>query len=120
MPTYPTDTSGTLHYEIHGNGDTPMLMLHGMSQSAVTFKGMISELSPGRTLYICDLPGHGESYRPARYTAAEMIADVAGLLRDVIGQPAIVYGHSLGSLIATGLAATEPDLVSRLILSDPP
>ena len=120
MPTHSTASGGLLHYETHGNGDTPMLMLHGLSQSSVTFKGMVPELSANRTLFVCDLPGHGESYRPEEYRADAMTADVADLLRDVIGKPAIVYGHSLGSIIATGLAATEPDLVSKLILSDPP
>lgn len=120
MPEHRLPTNNTLHYDIHGSGKQPMLMLHGLSQSRLTFKGMLPELTADKTLYLCDLPGHGDSYHPEEYRAEAMIADVASLLRDVIGEPTIVYGHSLGSLIATGLAATEPELVSKLILSDPP
>ena len=99
MPVYRTPGDGKLHYEVHGSGPVPMLMLHGLSQSSVTFKGLIQALLPGRSLYLCDLPGHGQSYRPAQYLADNMVNDVAGLLRDVIGKPTIVYGHSLGSLM---------------------
>lgn len=120
MPQYKTRNGGSLHYEAHGNGDKPMLLLHGLSQSGVTFKGLLPALTASRTVYLVDLPGHGRSYRPQRYQADAMIEDVTGLLRDEIGQPATVYGHSLGSLIATGLATSSPDLVSELILSDPP
>lgn len=120
MPQYATPDGGVLHYETHGSGESAMLMLHGLSQSSITFKGMVEALVPGKTLYLCDLPGHGESYRPMQYHNETMIADITELLRDVIGQPTIVYGHSLGSLVATGLASEAPELVSRLILSDPP
>ena len=120
MPEYTLPTLGKLHYECHGSGDQPVLMLHGLSQSHLTFKGMTPGLGADKTVFSCDLPGHGQSYRPEQYRAEAMIKDVAGLLRDVIAKPTIVYGHSLGSLIATGLAATEPALVSQLILSDPP
>ncbi len=120
MSIFTTEDGNKLNYAMHGNGNAPMLMLHGLSQSTLTFTGMLETLLPGRTLYLCDLPGHGDSYRPASYRAETMINDVAELLRDVINKPAIVYGHSLGSLIASGVAACEPELVSKLILSDPP
>lgn len=115
-----TPAGNQLYYSLHGNGGVPMLMLHGLSQSGITFKGLLDELSPGRQLILCDLPGHGESYRLGRYEAEPMVRDIAGLLKSLTDQPAIVYGHSLGSLIATGLAAAYPNDVSRLILSDPP
>lgn len=120
MTIHSSPEGNTLHYQLHGDGEQPMLMLHGLSQSHITFKGLLDELAPGRQLILCDLPGHGESYRAAQYSAESMVADVADLLRSITDKPAIVYGHSLGSLVATGLAAEHPDCVRRLILSDPP
>lgn len=120
MPTYNTPEGKELHYSLHGDGDTPMLMLHGLSQSSITFKGLLPELIPDRQVILCDLPGHGGSYRLDHYEAEPMVQDIAGLLQSITDKPAIVYGHSLGSLIATGLAAEHSDCVSQLILSDPP
>lgn len=120
MPRHETASGGSLYYEIHGVSGPLMLMLHGLTQSGQTFRGMAAALATDRHLLVCDLPGHGESYRPQRYEADAMIADVAGLLAAHSDEPAIIYGHSLGSLVATGIAAEQPELVSRLILSDPP
>jgi len=32
----------------------------------------------------------------------------------------VLYGHSLGAMVATAMAAAEPDLVAALVLEDPP
>jgi pimeloyl-ACP methyl ester carboxylesterase len=46
--------------------------------------------------------------------------DLAGFLRYVIGEPAVLYGHSLGGEVAVMVAAEHPDLVRALIVGDVP
>jgi pimeloyl-ACP methyl ester carboxylesterase len=37
-----------------------------------------------------------------------------------LGRPAVVFGHSLGALVAAGTAAARPELVQAVIMEDPP
>jgi pimeloyl-ACP methyl ester carboxylesterase len=66
-----------------------------------------------------DLRGHGESsHTPGHYALEEVASDIALLIRDVIGSPAAVYGHSFGGHVGLALAAGWPDLVRALVLGD--
>ena len=83
---------------------------------------MIEDLAADFRVVVPDLPGFGESVKPAEgrfpYTVdafAEVVADLfAGL---ALGQ-ACVIGHGLGAAIAIRLANRFPELVSRLVLVD--
>lgn len=48
------------------------------------------------------------------------MADVAGLIDGSELGPVIAAGHSLGGMVASALAARRPELVSALLLEDPP
>lgn len=120
MPYFSLPDERQIHYAVTDSGKSPLLMLHGLSQSHATFSGVAQQLATRFEIVTCDLPGHGRSCRPRGYESSALIEDVTALLREVVGQPAVIYGHSLGALVATGIAAREPTLVSKLILSDPP
>jgi pimeloyl-ACP methyl ester carboxylesterase len=45
---------------------------------------------------------------------------IAEFMDEVVGRAAMVSGHSSGGLIALWLASARPDLVSALLLEDPP
>lgn len=120
MPFHTTPDGGELYYSVYSDGPVPMLILHGLSQSHTTFRSLAEQLGSDFKIYSCDLPGHGQSYRPDQYQNETLIADIVSVLRNVIGRRTVVYGHSLGSLVAAGLAGEAADLVSKLILSDPP
>jgi pimeloyl-ACP methyl ester carboxylesterase len=46
--------------------------------------------------------------------------DAARMLTGILKTPTIVVGHSLGGLAAIAAAAAQPDLVSAIVLEDPP
>ena len=54
------------------------------------------------------------------YRVIDFAADMKLFLEDVVGQPAIVLGHSLGGLVGIALAAASPTLVCGLIIEDAP
>lgn len=54
---------------------------------------------------------------PLGWDTSAMAEDLAGLLDEVVGGPAVVTGHSMGGMVAQHLAARRPDLVDRLVLS---
>jgi pimeloyl-ACP methyl ester carboxylesterase len=68
-----------------------------------------------------DLPGFGASPpMPGRkHDVAGYAAVIAGLIRQLGVGPVVLLGHSFGSIIAARIAATEPALVSSLVLVNP-
>lgn len=104
-----------------GQGD-PVILLHGLFFDCTTWNRVGRELSDSFRIIAPDLPGFGESEKPTRnrfpYSIAgfaESIADLYGALD--LGRASLV-GHGLGGAVALTLAATHPELVSRLVLVD--
>ena len=63
-----------------------------------------------------DLPGHGRSTGPALASIAAMSDWVAQCIRSAGIGPAVLCGHSMGSLIALQCAASHPDLAAGIAL----
>jgi len=63
-----------------------------------------------------DLPGHGRSDGPPLSTISDMADWVARLMREAGIGPALVCGHSMGSLIALQCAASHPSQVAGIAL----
>jgi len=70
----------------------------------------------GRSVLALDLPGHGRSEGPPCRTIGEMADWTIAALQAVKAGPAVLVGHSMGSMIALEVAARAPDRVSRLAL----
>jgi pimeloyl-ACP methyl ester carboxylesterase len=98
-----------------------VVIVHGLTGSHASFLPLLPALAQHAHVYALDLRGHNLSGRtPGAYTIPDYGRDVAAFLRTVVGKPAIVAGHSLGSLVTTWLAACNPDLVQGILLEDPP
>jgi pimeloyl-ACP methyl ester carboxylesterase len=96
-------------------------LLHGLGVSGQVWQGFGRLLEPSLRLIAPDLRGHGESDKPsAGYLPRDYVGDVAALLAHEPSRPLSVLGHSLGAVAAALLAAERPELVSKLILLDPP
>ena len=68
-----------------------------------------------------DLRGHGRSaHAPGTYTVDRYGEDVVGALRETVGRPAVLVGHSLGGVVAWWVAQRHPELVAAAFLEDPP
>ena len=93
-----------------GDGDTRVLLIHGICGSGATWWEIAAGI-PNATVVAPDLRGHGESPRAADYSAA-------GFAEDLGTGWDLVIGHSLGGLIAVH-AAQDPSFARRLILLDP-
>ena len=118
-----TFDSGTVSINYaEGPGAGPsLLLLHGVTSRWQSFLNVMPVFTQRWHVYAADLRGHGRSGHAAgRYGLMEYAADVIALLRHLGGGPTILVGHSLGSMIAIGVASEAPDLVRAVVLGDPP
>ena len=96
----------------------PLILLHGLAGSARWWSRNIPELSRSFRVIAIDLPGFGASPRAHRLELDGIVDQLAGTM-DALGlDRASVIGHSMGGLIAGGLAADRPERVERLVLVD--
>jgi pimeloyl-ACP methyl ester carboxylesterase len=81
------------------------------------------KLDKSHDLHLYDFEGHGLSPTSplSRLSIESLAQDVHNLLEHAqISQPAIIFGHSMGCLIAGQLALSHPKTVRQLILLGPP
>lgn len=122
LPEHRFDTGPiTLNYaEGPGDGE-PLVLLHGFSWRWQEFTAIIQRLPPRWKVYALDFRGHGGSgWEPGHYRTTDYSNDVIRLLTDVVGKPAVIFGHSLGGRIALQVAGLRPDLVRAAVIGDVP
>ncbi len=108
------------HATLLGPADAPpLLMWHGVMRSSRTFAPLLPHLSLAWRLHLIDHRGHGRTPGAGSYLVADYTADAVDYLK-ALGRPAVLYGHSLGALVAAGVAADLPGLVRAAVMEDPP
>lgn len=111
----------TLRYDEYGQAGPAMVILHGGSGRAATVRPLADRLARTMRVWAPDLPGHGDSSpTPGEYQLRAVARRVAALMERVIGEPAVVYGHSYGGQVAMMLASLRPELLSGLTVGDAP
>lgn len=98
--------------------------MHGLAANKENWLRLAGELNTDEWHVLApDLMGFGASPKPQwnKYTVEEHARMVLALIkrRRIKGQ-IIIVGHSMGCLVASHMAATNPKLASRLILYEPP
>lgn len=104
---------------VAGTG-TPVLLLHGLGASKVSFLPTLDGLADDRyEVHALDLPGFGKSSKPLpagrRYTMPWMADVVHGYLIANRIRSAHVVGNSMGGRIATELALRHPGSVRSVV-----
>ena len=108
-----------MYYEMHGSGDTPLLLLHGgLFNIDLQFGALLPSLAATRQVIATDFQGHGRTNDLDRpLTSADLASDVIGLLRHLEMPQVDVFGFSVGGAVALHLAIRHPELVRKLIVS---
>jgi non-heme chloroperoxidase len=112
-------TSGIrLRYAFQGPQFGPaIVLLHGYSDSALSFGRVLPLLPPDLRVVAPDLRGHGDSARPpAGYRITDLADDVLQLMDALQIPRAVVVGHSMGSFVAQAIAERSPQQVASLVL----
>jgi len=114
--------------ESAGDG-APVLCLHTAGADTRQFHGVMCDPDLGRDWRMIgfDMPSHGRSMPPPgwdggiyRLDQATYLDWCASFIAQVIGEPAVVMGCSMGAGIALALAAERPDLVRGVVALEAP
>jgi len=102
----------------------PLVLLHGVTKSWRYWAPLIEAIGAGRRVFALDSRGHGRSGHVSNgnggYRFADYARDQQAFLREVVREPVILIGHSLGGMNAIYIAAEMPELVRAVVLEDPP
>ncbi|MGK0463521.1 MAG: N-formylmaleamate deformylase [Candidatus Azotimanducaceae bacterium] len=108
------------HFYRTGHGDKPGLVLaHGFSDNGLCWSRVASALQEDFDIVMVDARNHGQSSR-ASLTPSDLVDDLAAVISGLGLDRPNVLGHSMGGSTVAGLAAGYPNLVSKIILEDPP
>lgn len=115
------EISNGIAYYSSGNQDsnhendktTPIVFVHGVGLRAESWYQQVSAFNDRYRCYVIDMPGHGESdlLPNPTLTLEDFAAALNNFIQNVVGEPAIIVGHSLGAMTALQTAVSYPKIV---------
>jgi pimeloyl-ACP methyl ester carboxylesterase len=100
-----------------GPGHTPIVLLHGMNDSHLTWRRVAPALALDRRVLMPDLAGYGLSERPdACYELAWHAKMIARWLEELRLEKVDLVGHSFGGGVAQVMLLECPARIRRLVL----
>jgi pimeloyl-ACP methyl ester carboxylesterase len=114
-----------ISYEVHGNGSTPIVFLHGFGASVETWRDIQSRLSLGNKLFFLDLKGFGLSSKPddGKYSLEDQAEIVLAFMKTQNLHDVTLIGHSYGGAVClytyfNDRSRLNGGLIRRLVLID--
>lgn len=109
-----------LCYEAAGDGEPPIVFVHGWGCSHTAFAPQVRHFSAGHRVVAVDQRGHGASDAPHEDVTIETLADDLAWLCGEIGlERPLLVGHSMGCAVSLAAQARHPGLARGLALCDP-
>ena len=105
-----------LYYEVQGNG-TPIILVHGNSESHKIYDVLTEELKSNHQVYAVDSRNHGKSDKTNTISYDLMAEDFIQFIEKLNIENPILYGFSDGGIIGLLIAIKRPRLLSKLIIS---
>ncbi len=106
----------SMHLLRAGSGDLTCVFAHGVMLEARSWAHQLEHL-PKRDVAVVayDHRGHGQSSRPEHdYSIREMADDMAAVISAIEG-PVVVFGHSMGGIVAQAFAIYHQELVKERV-----
>lgn len=121
LPRQRLDVAGieTSYYTAGEPHRPPLLLLHGMSASADSFRELMHQMADDYWLVAPDLPGFGHSANADPYTFPHLVNWLEAFMEAVHLPPVHAAGHSFGGALGVSLALAHPGRVQSLILLAP-
>jgi pimeloyl-ACP methyl ester carboxylesterase len=122
MRSVTVDLGGPTHYfDFGGPDDGPTVVcVHGLGGAAWNWAAVAPLLTGRARVLALDLAGHGRTPAAGRKTTvAANRALLDRFVREVVGEPVVLMGNSMGGAISLWEAVASPDLVRGLVLVNP-
>ena len=100
-----------------GNGPVPLVIVHGVLDTAESWLMVAEALSEHRSCFVMDRRGRGRSGDGQAYSFEREVEDVEAVLH-AAGPNAFLLAHSSGAIYTLEAARRTP--VTGLILDEPP
>jgi pimeloyl-ACP methyl ester carboxylesterase len=112
-----------LHFRDYPGDETraPVLCVPGLTRNARDFEGVAQRLAGKRRVIAVDLRGRGESdyaHDPYSYVPPVYLQDLGALIAEHCVRPVVLFGTSLGGLMAMLLALTARQTLAGVLLND--
>ncbi|WP_107668783.1 alpha/beta fold hydrolase [Cyanothece sp. BG0011] len=110
----------TTSYVCQGEGNTPILLIHGFDSSLLEFRRLLPILSQHHQTWAIDILGFGFTKRNSDllFSAENIKTHLYYTWKNLIEQPVILVGASMGGATAIDFTLTYPDAVKKLVLID--
>lgn len=107
-----------MYYEIYGEGDLPLVLIHGGGSTIqTTFGNIIPHLSTHRKIVAMELQAHGRTNdRDAPLSFQQDADDIIALLYYLKIAQADFLGFSNGGQTLIALALSSPDMIRKMII----
>jgi pimeloyl-ACP methyl ester carboxylesterase len=103
-----------MHVEDAGAGPS-VLALHGLGGGAYFFGGLARRLQTSYRVLSVDLPGTGRSAAEGPLSIDAWVDRLGRLLEERDAAPAVLIGHSMGTIVALQAYAAWPDRIRGMV-----
>ena len=111
---------GPVHYLDFGGSGEQVLLVHGLAGSALNWMAVGPGLAKSHRVLALDLAGFGQTPLFGRLaTVGANAALVHQFITQVMAEPVVLIGNSMGGHIGILEAAAHPESVRSLVLVDP-
>jgi pimeloyl-ACP methyl ester carboxylesterase len=132
-----------IHYINYGKGDEALVLIHGWTQNADAWRENIAEFANHFRVIVVELPGHGQSDKPAEpqskeekgkgekgkgegegaahytlYSMDHFARAVDAVMRDAKVKRAVLVGHSMGTPVARQFYRKYPEKTLGIVIVD--
>jgi pimeloyl-ACP methyl ester carboxylesterase len=110
-----------IHYLKAGTGKTPLVLIHGFSETSRMWIPLFEEFGKDYTIIAPDIRGLGDSSRPpAGYDKKTAAVDIRELVKSLGYERIDLVGHDIGLMVAYAYAAQYPNEVEKVALLEAP
>ena len=115
-----SERSVTTTYVCEGQGNPPILLLHGFDSSVFEFRRLLPLLAAERETWALDLLGFGFTERRADLPVAPdaIASHLYSFWKAAIDRPVVLIGASMGGAAAIDFTYTYPHCVQQIVLID--
>lgn len=105
----------------HGDGDgPPLVMLHGVGSRGTHYARIVERMLPRLgPVVLPDFLGHGLSGEPSARNVQVLVDGMTETLDQVVDEPYVMFGNSMGGYGALKVAARRPERVRGVIVNSP-